>query len=205
MLCLTSTRRTVLKSETRSKREKGVRRRVEGTSRTPNNWKSFLRDDMNKTELFLILADRIKDMDNASSIIVTKGEDAVCNTARDRSGLSPCRHVEADTRLFVHTKDAVLEGYKTVIIKANDTDVVVIAVSVFSSLEELGLLKLWVAYGQGANARWIPIHDIVSAMGPRNQVRCLFLSPPSLGCDVNLRPFRGKGKKVGMADVECVW
>lgn len=182
-----------LKSETRSKRGNGVRRRVEGSSRTPNNWKSFLRNDMNKTELFLFLADKIKGIDNATSIIATKGQDAVCNKERDLSGVSPCIHEEADTRLFVHIKDAVLEGYTTVAIKANDTDVVVIAVSVFSSLKELGLLKLWVAYGQGTNARWIPIDNIVSAMGPMKS-RALLFFHAFTGCD-NISAFRGKGKK----------
>ncbi len=47
-----------LKSETRSKRGRGIRRRVAGTSMTPSNWQSFLRDASNKTELFHFLAER---------------------------------------------------------------------------------------------------------------------------------------------------
>ena len=41
-----------LKSETRSKRGKGIRRRVEPRSAVPGNWQKFLRIDDNKTELF---------------------------------------------------------------------------------------------------------------------------------------------------------
>ena len=34
------------------------------------------------------------------------------------------------------------------------------------SLQELGLEKLWIAFGQGASARWTPVHDVVSSIGP---------------------------------------
>ncbi len=76
--------------------------------------------------------------------------------------MAPCSHEEADTRMFVHAKQAVMEGYQTLMIKANDTDVVVIAISILPSLQELGLQKLWIAFGQGKHLKWIPIHDIVS-------------------------------------------
>ena len=39
--------------------------------------------------------------------------------------VSPCSHEEADTRMFVHAKDAVSNGSESVIIKVNDTDVVI--------------------------------------------------------------------------------
>ena len=41
-----------LKNETRSRRGQGMRRRVTDTGTLPTNWKSFLRDDDNKNELF---------------------------------------------------------------------------------------------------------------------------------------------------------
>ncbi|XP_050721179.1 uncharacterized protein LOC127001053 [Eriocheir sinensis] len=50
-------------------------------------------------------------------------------------GLGPPR----DTRIFVHGKDATTEGIKSLMIKANDTGVLVIAVPVLQSLQELGL------------------------------------------------------------------
>ena len=46
-----------LTATTRKKRGKGIRRRVLSPSNTmPKNWKGFLRDDNNKTELFTFLA-----------------------------------------------------------------------------------------------------------------------------------------------------
>ena len=46
-----------LKAATRESRGKGVRRRVELSSKMPSNWKSFLRVNENKTELFHLLAE----------------------------------------------------------------------------------------------------------------------------------------------------
>ena len=49
-----------LKAETRSKRGKGIRRRVEESSVIPKkNWQAFLRIDENKTELFCFLGLRL--------------------------------------------------------------------------------------------------------------------------------------------------
>ncbi len=56
--------------------------------------------------------------------------------------LSPCRHEEADTRILVglHApRDAMVMGSKFLIMKPNDTYVVVIAISVMPSLQLLGI------------------------------------------------------------------
>jgi len=45
-----------LKSETRKRRGKGIRRRVEGNTSLPGNWQQFLRLDANKQELITFLA-----------------------------------------------------------------------------------------------------------------------------------------------------
>ena len=50
-------------------------------------------------------------------------------------------------------------------IKANDTDVVVIAISTLPLLKQYGLQKLWICYGQAAHLMWILLHDLVSSIG----------------------------------------
>jgi hypothetical protein len=47
--------------------------------KVPQNWRSFWRDNDNKTELFHFLTDRISEMDTLNILIVNKGEDAVSN------------------------------------------------------------------------------------------------------------------------------
>ncbi len=149
-----------LKSKTRSKRGKGVRRRVAGSNKMPKNWQSFLRDDNNKTELFHFLADKIAEMHSMNVVVVTKEELALSTQVINLDNVAACSHEEADTRMFVHAKQAVMEGYQTLMIKANDTDVVVIAISILPSLQELGLQKLWITFGQGKHLKWIPIYMI---------------------------------------------
>ena len=121
-----------LKGEARMRRGQGMRRRVTGTSKTPTNLRSFLRDDDNKTELFQFLVDTICQTQTTSTIIVTKEACVICNdNQKSLEAVSPCPHEETDTRIFVHARDAAIEGSKALVIKANDTDIVIIAVSVY--------------------------------------------------------------------------
>ena len=95
-----------LKSETRTKRGRGIKRRVTGSTKTPQNWRSFLQDDSNKTELFNFIADKMCDADTTSTFIVTKGDDAISNKVRSLDAVAPCSHEKADTRVFVHARVA---------------------------------------------------------------------------------------------------
>ena len=125
-------------------------------------------------------------------VIVTKEEDAVSNRTINLAGVAPCSQEEADTRIFVHARHATEAGSKVIMVKASDTDVVVIAVSVMHELQELGLQKLWVAFGQGQYLRWVPVHDLCCTLAEKSK-GMLFLHAFT-GCDV-VSAFRSKGKK----------
>ena len=73
-------------------------------------------------------------------------------------------------------------------VKANDTDVVVIAVSVLEALQELGLQQLWVAFGQRQNLKWIPVHDLCCTLAEKSKGMLFFHA--FTGCDV-VSAFRG--------------
>ena len=182
-----------LKAEARSKRGIGSRRRVTDKGKIPQNWMSFLRDNNNKTELFIFLADKIVEVCKGNTVIVTREESVVCNKPVQLEGLTSCNHEEADTRMFVHARHATAEGNKVIMIKASDTDVLVIAISVFDMLHALGCERLWIAFGQGRNQRWIPIHEINTAIGLAKTKGILFFNAFT-GCDV-VSAFRGKAKK----------
>ena len=66
----------------------------------------------------------------------------------------------------MHDRDAAIEGSKALVIKANVTDIVVIAVSVLPQLQEIGVETLWTAFGHGVGMKWIPIHELLNAIGP---------------------------------------
>jgi hypothetical protein len=101
--------------------------------------------------------------------------------------------ITAITRKQTHEKHAAADGNKTIIIKAITTDVLVIAVCVLPILQDLEVEKLWVAFGQGQNLKWIPIYDISPSIGPEKSKSLLFFHAFT-GCDV-VSAFRGKGKK----------
>ena len=107
-------KKSSLKSETRSKRGKDVRK------------------NDNKTELLNFLAWEMCQSDATSTVVVTRGDDAIRNRMRSLDAVAPYSNEEADTRVFVHARDATFNLWKVckfLIIKANDTYVVAIVVA----------------------------------------------------------------------------
>ncbi len=179
-----------LKTGVRSKRGKGVRRRVEPSSTIPRNWQQFLRIDENKMELFAYLATRLVALDTDKQVISTYHTDVLCNKARDLSGLAPCTHEEADSRVLLHVEDATKQGHTKISIRTVDTDVLVLAVT---TAQRLDIPELWVAFGTGKHFRFIPAHDVASALGAD---RCIALPMfhAFTGCDT-VSCFGGRGKR----------
>lgn len=180
-----------LKEQTREKRGKGVRRRVAPQNAVPKNWGEFLRHAENKKELFSFLSREVITIPTDKQIISTLLEDVVCRQERHTEGLAPCSHEEADSRVMVHVADAAKE-YRTVTIRTVDSDIVVLAVYVFSQLTT-SLTALWVAFGTGKNYRLIPAHEIYSAIG-REKCLALPMFHAFTGCDT-VSCFSGRGKR----------
>ena len=103
-------------------------------------------------------------------------------------------HEEADTRIFVYARHATKNGSKVIVMKASDTDVLVIAVSVLPSLQTIGLQQLWIAFGQGRNLRWIPVHDLYLSIGPQKSRGLLFSMPSSAA--MLFQPFAERGRRL---------
>ena len=83
--------RSSLKAKTRSKRGKGIRRRVMPDSKIPGNWAAFLRTDKNKEELFHFFADQLGTVGvQHGQVVSTKGNAVVCN--RETDDTSRCHH-----------------------------------------------------------------------------------------------------------------
>lgn len=72
----------------------------------------------------------------------------------DVSQLSPCTHEESDVRMFLHIASACHSGHRCLIIRSNDSDVVVLGVSAFVALRPR-IDKLWVAFGVRQHFRYI--------------------------------------------------
>ena len=84
------------------------------------------------------------------------------STATKLSHLDPCDHEEADTRIMVHVCDTCLSGHRRILIRTNDTDVVVMAISMTHTLS---VDELWTTYGTGKHLRDIAAHSIALKIG----------------------------------------
>ena len=76
------------------------------------------------------------------------------------SNLALCTHEEADTRLMNHALDMSLRCHQHIEIRTNDTDVIVLALSVVSTFP---IDEFWMTYGSGKNVQYMPAHVIASS------------------------------------------
>ena len=98
------------------------------------NFSSFMRNDINKTELFMMLVQSLTSITNPT--IVASLEDIVTtDQTLNMQNLAPCNHKEADTRLFLQALSGSSCGYKKVSIVTVDTDVIVISLRHFRSMD----------------------------------------------------------------------
>ena len=143
------------------------------------NWQQFLRDDVNKTELFAFLVKHIQRLVTNKQIVATNGSEVVCSPPQDTSLLAPYNHEEADTRMILHPADAVRKGFHKILLHTVDTDVVVLSVAAAAKLD---IQELWVAFVTGKNFRYMQIHEIVASIG-LSKSQALPMFHAYTGCD----------------------
>ena len=122
--------------------------------------------------------------------ISTKGESIVSNNDLYGS-LFPCTQEEADTRIFLHVKNASGNGHCKVLVRSVNTDVVVIAIALYQKLETLH--EFWVWLGTGKNQRFVPIHSVAESLG-KTKLLSLQVFHSVTGCD-QISFFARRGKK----------
>ena len=166
-----------LKSTVREVRGRGIRRRVAPSNTIPGCWQEFLRLADNKTELFDFLAHQVvENLSGVKDVYTTCGQNLLCSRFhQDISSLAPSTHEEADTRMLLHAVDSANKGYRRIMLRTVDTDVLVLAVSTVLCLEDT---EIWVAFGTGKHPRYIPAHDIAKELGYEkaraSHVPCLY-------------------------------
>ena len=150
--------------------------------------------------MFDFLADKYKEftIPEGKLLVSTKGTDVVATGQIDNlERLSPCTHEEADTRILLHAAHAGTTESK-IMIKTVDTDVVVLGVTMF---ESLNLTELWVEFGTGKHHRYIPIHKIVDTIG-FNTAAAMLAFHAFTGCD-QVSAFLNKGKRTAWNVLQC--
>ena len=73
-------------------------------------------------------------------------------------------HEEADTRLLLRTLSAIRNGCKIIIIRASDTNIMVIALYLFEQLASEGLEELFIK----SKDYIIPVHDVEKVFSDRS-------------------------------------
>ncbi|KAL8591565.1 hypothetical protein ACOMHN_055532 [Nucella lapillus] len=186
-----------LKSQTRGKRTgetHGHRTRVSASIPLPKGslWQKFLLNNKNKDEFFQFAADELHRLTSDMDILLltTKAQMVLCKKPFDLTSVSPCQQEEADTRIMLHLQHAAQQGHQKAFIRTVDSDVVILAVSLF---HDLGLSEVWVGLGTGKWYKDIPVHHIAQLLGPQ-KCQALAFFHVYTGCDC-ASAFHRIGKK----------
>ena len=94
-----------------------------------------------------------------------------------------------DTRILLHAKDALDQGFQRIIMEYKDTDVMVIAVGLLASVGEPDK-EIWMKTGTFQKRKFVPIHEIQLQPDVKKNIAFYALT----GCD-STSQFSGKGKK----------
>ena len=117
-------------------------------------------------------------------------------TDADLTNIAPCSHEEADTRLFLHVAHAVQKGYRKLSLHSGDTDVVVMAIAMFSQINPA---ELWLVLETGSNFCYIAIHNVVCGMDPRTCVALPIFQ--CTGCDTISSFGRGRRQENSLENI----
>jgi len=106
----------------------------------------------------------------------------------DTSALSLCNHEEVNSRTMLHAAHA---AYKKILIRAVDTDVVVLAVALACTLKEE--IEVWVSISTGKSFCILAGHEIARAVDPE-KAQALPMFDALTSCDT-VSCFSGHGQK----------
>ena len=162
---------------------------IHGSRQVPN-YRKFLRGACNKASLAnyiscYILDHAAEDIPHGKSIILAGGfSEGELVKAVNPSSVSSLEslystHEEADTRMILHAC-SLSEDHNMIIIRCDDTDVLVLLVYYFSrgQLAE----HVYMYAGHSGKERYIPVHLIANELGP-TVCECLPAAHALTGCD----------------------
>ena len=77
-----------------------------------------------------------------------------------------CNHEEADTRMVVHLINALENGLNSIVVCTVDTDVIVILISEFHTIQEVHPeADILIAFGTGKNIRYYHTNTVCGNLG----------------------------------------
>ena len=189
-----------VKSLERSTRGSGEKRLIQGeNTRRPENWKEFLSNDDNKTQLIELLLrvwcaeENLAKIETKKIILVCKGK--AYELMSDDGKVTPTEitsldstQEETDSRVILYASYAQEEGYKYVRIRSPDTDIFFILLYYAPNLNVILLFDT----GTGNRRRLINVTDLSKEFTPTYCAALLGLHAYSR-CDTT-SAFKGIGK-----------
>lgn len=111
----------------------------------PRDWADYLKNSENKKELFAFLANGFLENLHGFGIVTNILKEIKSSGGANTNLITDhCTAMEeAHARILTHVWDMARQGAKSVRIRATDTDVVVIAISYFYALKDLGLVVIF--------------------------------------------------------------
>ncbi|PIK40694.1 hypothetical protein BSL78_22449 [Apostichopus japonicus] len=144
----------------RSKTIRPIRRVIEGRDvPLPSSWSNFISSPDNKSDLARFLSEQL--LENAppdKEVVVAGGfeNEQEVKSSHTATNIMPLRasHEEADTRLVLH---AVNIPFDTVVVSAQDTDVLLLLVAHFHRVQ---CNHLWMMAGTKKKRKYIPVDAV---------------------------------------------
>ena len=91
---------------------------------------------------------------------------------------------EADCRIIPHIAKAGITGHQRIVVFSNDTDVVTYLLYYMEQFVRIGILEVWIRFGNGNKARYIPVHTLHTNLG-RDLSKVVLKAHVLTGCDIS--------------------
>ena len=190
-----------LKAATRKKRGEGARKHVTGATKLPGKWADFLKNDLNKTDLFKFLTEKVSvhSFPHGKAVYISHGRGTLTtegNSANKcaESTMDRTNHEEADTRITLHVRHAAIQGKRLIEVRTGDSDVVIILMALYHNIKQgTNLQDIWVFFGVGKTTQHLSIATMTEAIG-RKRCESLLMFHAITGADTT-SGFKSCGKK----------
>ena len=170
-----------------------IRRHVAPTNLCPDNWKSFLKDPINRKQLNIVLAELLTSLTYQQNrqLIVTCQRKVLTSGSLE---MEESNIEDARCRILLHVKHALTEGISRIKIITFDEDVPIVGLGVYHLLRSQHHFEdIVIELGTGKKHQTISLNELATSLGP---LHCQAL--PFFHCltGANLTSaFKGVGKK----------
>ena len=189
-----------LKDGTRNQRGSvGSTMNFTGDTRFPLNFGNiFLKNSQNKDQLNLFLAKEFMRLheSNPQELVLTFKETVLSNRECNVNDflINNCKAEEADTKVVRHGISQTKQGFKHIVIRTVDTDVLILLISYCHLFKDGEILSLSVQFGTGYDIRLYDILELHEEIGDTKSLGLPFFHAFT-GCDTTSSFFQhGKCK-----------